>query len=55
MAETMYAAPGVGLAATQVNVHKRVIIIDVSETRDDLRKRIDELVGSFSGDPGASD
>ncbi len=37
MAETMYAAPGVGLAATQVNVHKRVIIIDVSETRDDLR------------------
>ena len=29
MAETMYAAPGVGLAATQVNVHKRVIVIDV--------------------------
>ena len=33
MAETMYAAPGVGLAATQVDVHKRVIIIDISETR----------------------
>lgn len=36
MAETMYAAPGVGLAATQVNVHKRVITIDTSETHDDL-------------------
>ena len=33
MAETMYAAPGVGLAATQVDVHKRVIVIDVSDTR----------------------
>jgi peptide deformylase len=36
MAETMYAAPGVGLAATQVDVHKRVIVIDVSEERDRL-------------------
>jgi peptide deformylase len=36
MAETMYAAPGVGLAATQVDVHKRVIVIDLSETKDDL-------------------
>ena len=35
MAETMYAAPGVGLAATQVDVHKRVIVIDISEARDD--------------------
>ena len=34
MFETMYEAPGVGLAATQVNVHKRVITIDVSEERD---------------------
>jgi peptide deformylase len=33
MFETMYAAPGIGLAATQVNVHKRVLVIDVSETR----------------------
>ncbi len=31
MFETMYAAPGVGLAATQVNVHKRIVVIDVSE------------------------
>lgn len=31
MFETMYAAPGIGLAATQVNVHQRIIVIDVSE------------------------
>lgn len=37
LAETMYAAPGVGLAATQVDVHKRVIVIDVSEAKDQLR------------------
>lgn len=37
MAETMYAAPGVGLAATQVDVHERVIVIDVSEDANDLR------------------
>jgi peptide deformylase len=36
MAETMYDAPGVGLAATQVDVHERVIVIDVSETHDGL-------------------
>ena len=34
MFETMYAAPGIGLAATQVNVHKRVLVIDVSPERD---------------------
>src|SRR6516164_4445598 len=37
MAETLYAAPGVGLAATQVDVHKRIIVIDVSPGRDELR------------------
>jgi peptide deformylase len=36
MAQTMYAAPGVGLAATQVDVHKQVIVIDISETREQL-------------------
>ena len=36
MAETMYAAPGVGLAATQVDVHEQVIVIDASDTRDQL-------------------
>lgn len=34
MFETMYAAPGIGLAATQVNVEKRVVVIDVSEGKD---------------------
>jgi peptide deformylase len=34
MLETMYAAKGIGLAATQVNVHKRVIVMDVSENKD---------------------
>jgi len=37
MTETMYAAPGVGLAATQVDVHKQIIVIDVSDDRSDLR------------------
>jgi peptide deformylase len=36
MAETMYDAPGVGLAATQVDVHERVVVIDVSESHDQL-------------------
>ncbi len=35
MLETMYAAPGIGLAAIQVNVHKRVIVVDVSEDKSD--------------------
>ncbi|WP_026957491.1 MULTISPECIES: peptide deformylase [Aliagarivorans] len=34
MFETMYAEEGVGLAATQVNIHQRIVVIDVSETRD---------------------
>jgi peptide deformylase len=37
MAETMYDAPGVGLAATQIDVHERIIVIDVSETGKELR------------------
>ena len=36
MAETMYSASGIGLAATQVNVQQRVIVIDISDTRDNL-------------------
>jgi peptide deformylase len=36
MAETMYEAPGIGLAATQVDVHRQVIVIDVSDARDQL-------------------
>ena len=47
MAETMYEAPGIGLAATQVDVHLRVIVIDVSETRDQLLVLVNpELVES---------
>jgi len=47
MAETMYAASGVGLAATQVDVHKRVIVIDVSEARNELHVFINpELVAA---------
>jgi peptide deformylase len=49
MAETMYAAPGVGLAATQVNVHKRVIVIDVSEARDDLKVFINPEIVTREG------
>ena len=35
MFETMYEAPGIGLAATQVNVHKQLIVIDISEDRSE--------------------
>jgi peptide deformylase len=49
MAETMYAAPGVGLAATQVNVHKQVIVIDASETRDKLLTLINPELLAASG------
>ncbi|SEL36507.1 peptide deformylase [Nitrosovibrio tenuis] len=49
MAETMYAAPGIGLAATQVNVHKRVIIIDVSDTHDQLNVLINPEIVASSG------
>ncbi len=37
MAQTMYEAPGVGLAASQVDVHEQVIVIDISDARDELR------------------
>ncbi len=47
MAETMYDAPGIGLAATQVDVHEQVIVIDVSETRDQLQVLINpEIIWS---------
>ena len=42
--------PGVGLAATQVNVHKRVIVIDVSEARDDLRVFINPEILAAEGE-----
>lgn len=49
MAETMYAAPGIGLAATQVDVHERVVVIDISETHDDLRVFINPEIVAQSG------
>ena len=57
MLETMYAAEGVGLAATQVDVHERVIVIDTSDTRDqphvlinpELTARSDEMSFSDEG------
>ena len=36
MADTMYEAPGVGLAATQVDIHERIVVIDVSDNQDEL-------------------
>jgi len=50
MAETMYAAPGIGLAATQVDAHKRVIVLDLSEARDELRVFINPEILSASGE-----
>jgi peptide deformylase len=49
MANTMYAAPGVGLAATQVDVHLRVIVIDVSDTHDQLRVFVNPEIVAASG------
>jgi len=50
MAETMYAAPGVGLAATQVDVHKRVIVIDISDTKDQLQVFVNPVLQSAEGE-----
>ena len=56
MSETMYAAPGIGLAATQIDVHERIIVMDVSETHDDLKVFINpELIhksGEEEGEEG---
>lgn len=50
MAETMYEAPGIGLAATQVDVHKRVIVIDVSEDKSKLFAFINPEIIERSGE-----
>ena len=44
MADTMYDAPGVGLAASQVDVHEQLIIVDTSDTKDDLRVFINPAI-----------
>ena len=50
MAETMYAAPGVGLAATQVDVHRRVIVVDTSPAHDGLMAFINPKIVESSGE-----
>lgn len=56
MAETMYAAPGIGLAATQVDVHEQLVVVDVSEHKNDLRvfvnPRIETADGVQEGEEG---
>lgn len=56
MAETMYEAPGIGLAATQVNQHIRLVVIDLSETKDQLQVFINpeiiEMDGAVTGEEG---
>ncbi len=49
MAETMYEAPGIGLAATQVDVHKRLVVIDVSEEKNELRVFINPTLSRCEG------
>ncbi len=50
MAETMYAAPGIGLAATQVDVNQRVLVIDISETQSQLQVFINPEIISAEGE-----
>ncbi len=50
MSETMYAAPGIGLAATQVDVHQRIIVMDVSEAHNELKIFINPELLECSGE-----
>ena len=50
MAETMYDAEGIGLAATQVAIHERIVVIDISEERDDLLVLINPQITARSDD-----
>lgn len=50
MTETMYSASGIGLAATQVNVHKRLLVLDVSENQDQPRVYINPQILSKEGE-----
>jgi peptide deformylase len=56
MAETMYDAPGIGLAATQVDVHRQIIVIDASEERNELKvfinPRLTRAVGEANREEG---
>ena len=50
MAETMYAAPGIGLAATQVNHHIQLLLVDISETKDQLQVFINPRILEKDGE-----
>jgi peptide deformylase len=51
MFETMYDAPGIGLAATQINVHKQIVVIDVSEEKNQPLVIINPSIEVLPGDP----
>ncbi|UTF59097.1 peptide deformylase [Gilvimarinus sp. DA14] len=55
MFETMYAAPGIGLAATQVNVHRRIVVMDLSEDQSEPRVFINPEVTVLGGDEAPYD
>jgi len=55
MFETMYEAPGIGLAATQVNVHRQVIVIDISEERNEPLVFINPQIEVLDGEEGEYD
>ena len=55
MLETMYAAPGIGLAATQVNVHQRLLVIDVSEDHDEPQVFINPVITVLDPELGEYD
>ena len=50
MLETMYEAPGIGLAATQVNIHLRLIVLDVSDQKNDPIFLINPVITSAEGE-----
>ena len=52
MFETMYEAPGIGLAATQVDVHKQVIVMDLSEDKNEPRVFINPVIETLTDDAG---
>ncbi|MDO3387719.1 peptide deformylase [Gilvimarinus sp. SDUM040013] len=55
MFETMYAAPGIGLAATQVNVHRRIVVMDISEDQSEPRVLINPEVTVLGDDAAPYD
>jgi peptide deformylase len=55
MAATMYDADGIGLAATQVDVHEQIIVIDVSATRDELKVFINPEILELTGETVATE